>query len=261
MKLFRGFRNRQRERGRPDYNQYRFTAWEWLRYGATGFGIGALACWLCYHSVWALPAAPVVMVFYLKRKRRQLTEARKNLLLYHFKDFLGALHTALNSGYSVENGVRSALSDMRQLHGEKDVMVTELKIMAAGLRLHRPVEELFYDLGERSTLPDIRLFAELLGIAKRQGGSMGKVLSDTRRIIYEKIETRQEIDKILASKVYEQKIMSIMPAVMILYMRLTFDGFIEQMYGNALGVIIMTIGLLVYVAAWAMGKKIVRIEV
>ena len=259
MKLFA--ERRKRKNQRIYYNEYRYTFPELLKYLGIGLAIGLTACWLCYCSVYAAPLAVIFAVYYVRRKKKTLIERRKNLLLFHFKDFIGALHTALSSGYSVENGIRSTLNDMRQLYGEDDVIVSELKIMAAGLKLHRPVEELFMDFGERSHLEDIRLFAELVAIAKRQGGSMGKVLSDTRTIILQKIETAQEIDKLLASKVYEQKIMSIMPAAVILYLRLTFDGFIEQLYGNLVGVIIMTVCLLIYIGAFYLGRRIVRIEV
>ncbi len=259
MKLFAAPKERKNQR--VYYNEYHYSFWEFLKYLCIGLLIGILAVWLCYRSVWGLPFAVLFAILYVRRKKKTLIERRKNLLLFHFKDFIGALHTALSSGYSVENGIRSSLSDMRQLYGENDVIVRELRIMAAGLKLHRPVEELFADFGERSGLEDIRLFSELVAIAKRQGGSMGKVLSDTREIITQKIETAQEIDKILSSKIYEQKIMSIMPAAVILYLRMTFDGFIEQLYGNFIGVMIMTACLMVYILAYWMGRRIVHIEV
>ena len=259
MKLFAASGKRKNQR--IYYNEYSYSFPELLKYLAIGMTIGCLAVWLCYHSIWGVPFAAAFAVLYARRKKKTIIEKRKNTLLFHFKDFISALHTALSSGYSVENGIRSSLSDMRQLYGDDDVIVRELRIMAAGLKLHRPVEELFGDFGVRSSLEDIRLFSELVAIAKRQGGSMGKVLSDTREIIVQKIETAQEIDKILSSKIYEQKIMSIMPAAVILYLRLTFDGFIEQLYGNPTGVLIMTACLLVYAGAWCMGRKIVKIEV
>ncbi len=198
---------------------------------------------------------------YLKKKKKELIEKRKNTLLYHFNDFLNALNIALGAGYSLENAIKSSLEDMKQLHGEKDVIVNELRIMVSGLKIKKPIEELFKDLGDRSDMDDIRLFSEMLITARKHGGSLVKVLSDTRKIINEKIETKHETEKILGSKAYEQKIMSIMPAAVIIYLRLTFDGFIEQLYGNVTGIIIMTGCLLVYIGAYYLGKRIVNIEV
>ncbi len=171
------------------------------------------------------------------------------------------MYTALRSGYSVENAVTSATEDMKALYGENDIIVREMRLISGGLKFRKPVEELFAELGERSCLEDVKLFAELLSIGKRMGGGMGKILQDTRNIICEKIGTEQEIDEQLASRRYEHKIMSIVPAAVILYLRLTFSGFIEQLYGNAAGIIIMTCALAVYAAAYYLGACMIKIEV
>ena len=246
---------------KPEYKTYRYSAAEFLKYGSAGLAVGLLICWLCYHSIYSLPAAAAVTVIYLKRKKTALMQKRRKLLLYHFKDFLGSLHTALNAGYSLENGIKESLEEIEQMYGKKDVMAQEIRIMILGLKVGKTAEELFYDLGQRSGLEDLRLFAELLAIGKRQGGRLGKILGDTKYIICGKIETEQEIDRQLADKKYEQRIMSLMPACVIIYLRLTFDGFIEQLYGNLQGVIIMSACLAVYALAFYAGERIVKIEV
>jgi tight adherence protein B len=246
---------------RTDYSKYRYTKPELILYASVGAGIGVIICWLCYNSIYAAPVSVITCIVYLKKKKKELIKKRKNTLLYHFNDFLNALNISLGAGYSLENGIKSSLEDMKQLHGEKDVIVNELKIMASGLKIKKPIEELFRDLGERSDEDDIRLFSEMITTARKHGGGLVKVLSDTRKIINEKIETKHETEKILGSKIYEQKIMSIMPAAVIIYLRLTFDGFIEQLYGNIAGVIIMSGCLLVYMGAYYLGKKIVNIEI
>lgn len=255
------FRRGKKPNVRILYDTYTMTFGECIKYGAVGLILGLLVCWLCYHSIYSAPLAAVVMIIYLQAKRKSLKEERKKKLLYHFKDFLGSLHTALNSGYSVENGTAEALEDIRNLYGDNDVMTVEIRYMIAGLRIGRQIEELFQELGERSALEDIRLFSELISIGKRQGGRLGKILGDTKHIICGKIETEQEIDRQLSAKKYEQKIMSLMPACIIIYLRLTFDGFIEQLYGNLLGVVIMSMCLGIYAGAYYMGRKIVNIRV
>ena len=260
MKIFT-LRRSKRTNVRIFYDTYTMTLGECVKYGAVGLSLGMLVCWLCYHSIYSVPLAAAVMMVYLYGKRKTLKEERKKKLLYHFKDFLGALHTALNSGYSVENGTAEALEDIRNLYGDSDIMTVEIRYMISGLKIGRQIEELFQELGERSDLEDIRLFSELISIGKRQGGRIGKILGDTKHIICGKIETEQEIDRQLSAKKYEQKIMSLMPACIIIYLRLTFDGFVEQLYGNLIGVIIMTICLGIYAGAYYMGRKIVNIRV
>ena len=101
----------------------------------------------------------------------------------------------------------------------------------------------------------------MLIISKRKGGTIGKLLNDTKNIIREKNDTLREKDKVLSSKLYELKIMSAMPAAVILYLRLTFDGFIEQLYKNAAGAVVMSICLLIYMGAYMLGKRIINIDI
>ncbi len=242
------------------YEVYEYSLCEYIKYLSVGAALGLIICWLCYHSLYSLPLAAAIAFYYMIRKKKELCEKRKKTLLYHFKELIGSLHTSLNAGYSVENGVREALNDMKSLYGANDVIVKELKLMQSGLMLGRPIEELFKELGERSGLADIKLFAELLASGKRSGGRLGKILADTKHIICGKIDTEQEIDRQLAAKKYEQKIMSLMPACIIIYLRLTFSGFIESLYGNIVGVAVMTVCLIVYAVAYHMAEKIVDIS-
>lgn len=248
------------ENAQTDYSIYKpGIRWIFIT-AAEGFGIGCLICWLAYNDMRSLPLAAVMAILFLKLKKKTEIVKRKRELLYHFRDFVESLHTALRAGYSPENGVASAAKDLEMLYGEKDMLVTELKRITAQLRLRIRVEDLFADLGERSDLEDVQLFASLLAICRKTGGNMSRILLQTSDILCDKIDTKQEIDSQLASRAFEQKIMSIMPACIILYMRVSFHGFIETLYGNALGVFVMTACLGLYAAAFFWGRKIVNIE-
>lgn len=249
------------EKEKINYENYRFSLWQGIRYLGEGSGLGLFAVWLCYHALPALPAAVPLALWYTAEKKKTLREERKRRLAAHFKDFLGALHTALSAGYSVENGVQEARKDMEKLYGEKDELVRELRRMCAQLQLQLPVEALFRELGERSGLEDIRNFAEVLAIAKRTGGPLGKILEDTARVIRERIDTEQEIQAAQAARRYEQQIMSLMPVGMILYLRFSFQGFAEQLYGSLAGAAVMSLCLGIYLAAFCLGRRMVRIRI
>ena len=252
---------RIRRTGRTDYRVYTFSPVELLKYGFIGMLLGVCVVWLCYHSFFAAPVAVPVMVFYVLAKKKQKREERQRLLNYHFRDFLSSLHTNLLAGYSLENGVRMSASDLAKLYGRRDALAAELKDITGQMRFGKPVEQLFLELGTRSGVEDIMNFSEVLVIAKRTGGDMSHILESTWRNICEKIDTRQEIDTVTASRRYEQSIMSFMPAGIILYMRVTFEGFSDKIYGNPAGVVLMTFCLILYAGAFAAGRKMCKIEV
>ena len=257
------FREKGRKEGKSktDYRVYSFTARELLKYGTAGLLVGLCVVWLCYNSVYAAPIALVVMAVYVIAKKKQKKEERQRMLNYHFRDFLSSLHTNLLAGYSLENGVRMAASDLAKLYGRKDILVVELRDITGQMRFGKPVEQLFLELGTRSGVEDIMNFSEVLLIAKRTGGDMSHILESTWRNICEKIDTRQEIDTVTASRRYEQSIMSFMPAGIILYMRVTFEGFSDKIYGNPAGAALMTLCLILYAGAFLAGRKLCEIEV
>ena len=74
-------------------------------------------------------------------------------------------------------------------------------------------------------------------------------------------DVKKEIEATLAAKKSEQLIMSLMPAGIILYMRLTSPGFLDVLYGNPFGICAMTVCLGIYAGAYWMGRRIVDIEV
>ena len=59
---------------------------------------------------------------------------------------------------------------MQKLYGPTDVISQESAWMIRQMELQQPVEKLFSDLGERSGDEDIRMFGEILLIAKRPSG-------------------------------------------------------------------------------------------
>ena len=79
--------------------------------------------------------------------------------------------------------------------------------------------------------------------------------------IQAKAETREEIEANLSGKISEQKIMSAAPLAIIAYTSLTSPGFLDICYHNTLGIMIMTAALMIYIAAYLWGRKIMQIEV
>ena len=80
-------------------------------------------------------------------------------------------------------------------------------------------------------------------------------------IISEKIQVKRDIQTILASRQFEQKVMNLVPIFILFYIEVTSPGFFSPMYQNPAGICIMTICLAVYLAAYVLSRKIVAIEV
>ena len=76
-----------------------------------------------------------------------------------------------------------------------------------------------------------------------------------------KFDVKKQMDATLAAKKSEQMIMSLMPAGIILYLKMTSPGFLEVLYGNPFGILAMSLCLGIYGLSYWLGRRIVDIEV
>ena len=254
-------KNQRWEFTRKDYRTYHFTAKEIVRYLLEGAAVCAAADYLFYQNILALLFMIPVSVLYLKMQKKKCIARQKRELNYQFRDALTAMNVAVQAGYSAENAVRASVKDLGRLYENGSDILDEFRYIESQIRLSVPVEDLFIDLGKRSGVEDIENFAAVFYTAKRTGGDMTQVIQKVARMLGDKIEVKKEIEATLAAKKSEQLIMSLMPAGIILYLRLTSPGFLDVLYGNLFGICAMTVCMVIYGFSYWLGVKIVDIEV
>lgn len=255
-------KNKQKKRnGKTDYRQYYFSGKEWMDCWLEIIGIAVVVNYLCYRSWWAFVGIIPESIWYIQWKKKRKGEKRRQKLCYHFRDVLQGLLTAVRAGYSMEQAVSECRKEMEQMYGKEENLVKELLYMEHQIQVGVPVEKLFLDLGSRSGVEDIRNFGEIFVISRRAGGNLGEIMEQMARVLGEKIRVQREIEVCISGKRMEQLIMSLVPGGMIFYIQLTSQGFLDVLYHNVLGVLVMTCCLLLYAFSFWMGRKIVRISI
>lgn len=201
------------------------------------------------------------LIYFLKSWEKQWIEKRKNMFQLQFKEAVQALATALNVGYSVENAMREVLKDLQVIYKKDELIIREFRYMVRQLDVNFTIEKVLQEFSERTKEEDVQTFVTIFVMAKRSGGDMIGIIRNTVQQMSEKADIRREIGTIIASKKLEFKVMSAIPFGMIGYMKFSFSEFMGILYGNVVGVVIMTICFLGYVIAYEAGKRIVEIEV
>lgn len=171
------------------------------------------------------------------------------------------LSSSLAAGYSMENSFSQAEIQLRELYGERAMMADEFSEMRRQLSLNRTLEELWSDFADRSGVEEIRSFALILRSARRNGGRMGAVISHIAEIIGGKLQVQEEIRTMTAQKQFEQKIMNLLPILIVLYIDVTSPGFFDSMYETTVGRIVMTVCLAVYAGAYVLAGRMLEIEI
>ncbi len=244
-----------------DYDKSSLTTSEKIRAIAEIIGITGIINYLCYRVVWFFLMGIPFGYWYIRWKKRNKKENRRKLLEYQFYDVLQGLHTAIRTGYSMEQAVSECRKEIQQIYGKKNDFVTELLFMAKQMRIGIPIEQLFLDLGQRSGVEDIRYFGEIFQINRRSGGNLAQIIEKLVKVLGEKNQVKKDIDVAISGKRFEQSIMSVVPGGIILYMQVTSDGFLDVLYHNAFGGLVMSVCLIIYIFSFWLGRKIIRISI
>ena len=203
----------------------------------------------------------VVFLFAKQSSDREAERKRREALRLQFREGILALSSALESGYSVENAFAASLQDLREMYGEDGMITREFAYIVQQLRMNRTVESLLSGFGVRSGVEEIEDFAEIFAVSKRSRGGVVSVISHVTRVISGKIEVREEILNMTAEKVFEQRIMNLIPFFIVIYVDMTSPGFFDCMYTTAVGRIVMTVCLAVYAVSILLAERFLQIEV
>ncbi|MCR4656387.1 MAG: type II secretion system F family protein [Lachnospiraceae bacterium] len=244
-----------------NYGIYRLKPTEAARFFLEYCLIAGISAYLFYDSIWAFFILIPFSGIFLKKKRKELIAGRKKELVKEFKDMILSVSTALSAGYSIENSFIEAHKDMINLYGEDSIICEELKELLRQTELGNSIEKVLSDFSFRTDIEEIKDFSEIFSIAKRNGGDFSKMITHTVNIMREKDETEREIEVLLSGKRFEQKIMGIIPLIIIFYLRFSTGSFMNVLYHNPVGIASMSVCLVIYGFSYFLSERIAAIEV
>lgn len=216
---------------------------------------------LFYDSFWSVMVCAPLGIICFRKWEIEREEEKKRLFRIQFQEALQSISTSLNVGYSLENAMKEAKKDMDILYEKETIIQKEFVYMLRQLYLQIPIEQVLEEWANRMELEEVRSFVNVFTMAKRSGGNMLAIIRNAIAQIRDKMEVEREIDTILAAKKYEFKVMSVIPFGIIAYMRLSFPEFMQILYGNILGIGVMSLCLIIYIGAYVLGEHIVNIEI
>lgn len=244
-----------------NYNIYHYNKNELSALIIQGIFLCILLGYLFYNNILGVLVLLPFTFLNVKNKKTDYVLNRKWQLTKEFKDGLSSLIAALNAGYSVENAISQAANDLKQMHEKESLIITEFDTIVSKLQMNQNTEEVFHDFGERSDVEDIKNFADVFKTAKRTGGDIIRIMRSTEKTINDKIEVESEIQTLIAGKRLEVKIMNGMPCGIILFLRVSSPGFLDPLYGNLSGVLIMSAILAIYYGITKATEKLTDIRV
>lgn len=250
------------ETSKLDYSVYILTKLEYWMYflmaAAVLFAIG----YIFYQSIIVSTLFALLAFKYPKIRAKEIAYKRQKDISSQFKDMLYSVSSAVNSGASVETAISMAKDDMDKQYADPNTLIIkELDLMVSRLSFGTNIEDVFKDFADRSKNEDVLTFSNIFEISKRQGGNIMQIIRQTTDVISEKIETKIEIETALSGKKMEQKVLTAMPILLVLFMTNTTNGFMDPVFHTIGGRIASTAALGCILIGYLWSKKITDIEV
>lgn len=225
-----------------------------------GMALNALISQLFYDSWLFLIPGMLLVFFYFREKKRVLARRRMRRMRQELREFLNAMIAALQTGRSIENAFVQAVRDSREYFGKDTELLLEMKRICAAVGVNEPLDKLLSEFADRSSMEELKYFAEVFAVGKRSGGNLVSIIKNTTRMLRERMEAEDEIAALTARRRLEFYIMSVIPMAMIVYLRIGAAGLITRLYGNGFGAAVMTVCLVIYGGCYLYGQKLLEAE-
>jgi tight adherence protein B len=220
-----------------------------------GGGISVVVAYLFYDSPWALIGFPFLVFFLYRTGVRSYRIRQKEELAGQFLDALRVVSSALLAGLSMENAWKEAQKEIALLYGKNSPMYRELQEINQSVMLSMPLEQQLEAFARRSGVEDISSFSEIFSFAKRSGGDFVGMIGTTTEHMRKKRDTENEIEILITARKTEQKVMNVIPILILAYLRISSDGYLDVLYKNPVGILFMSLCLAIYgVAIYAAGR-------
>ena len=138
----------------------------------------------------------------------------------------------------------------------RNLIGAELKKMEKDFSYNRPLAGFLTELGERSDVEHIREFGDIFSLAVKSGGNLPSVIESAATLIGDEISLKQEIAVAVSGKLFEQKIMNIIPFLLTGYIEIGNPGFFKGLYEGVTGRGVMTVCLFCYLGARSFANRI-----
>ena len=214
-----------------------------------------------FDSLWGLIPGLAAGIYVYRIAMKRVRAKRKENMTAQFRTLLLSMLGTLEAGYALENAFFSAGEDCRRVYGERCEIGEALDKLRNRLSFNMSFEEALREMSSDFPIEEMKDFSVVVALAAGTGGNMIRIIRDTAEKIVSGIELKEELSTMIAARQLEQKIMTFMPAGIILLLRLSSPGFMDMLYGSPMGIAVMSAAVGLNILADYIGKRIVgRLE-
>lgn len=245
-----------------DYHQYNTSLKEKISLIVILAVSGAVTGILFYNSGWITLAGLFLYGPAKKIYEKLSAERRRHRLMMQFRDFLYAIAGSITTGCHMKEAICNSEVELSKIYSEDEPIIQEVRRMSNLMTRGGTTDlQALQSFESRANIEDIDNFVRLFRACRETGGDIISAVNKGASVIGEKITIEGEIRTMVSQKKLEGRIIAVMPALVIIFLRLMSPSYLSVMYETWSGRMMMTGSLVVIFAAFVIIERITDIEV
>ncbi|MBP1949280.1 type II secretion system F family protein [Virgibacillus litoralis] len=192
-----------------------------------------------------------VPIMYVKKKRKK----RLNACSKQLGEALGTMANALRAGFSFMQAMKMVAEEI------DDPLGPEFLKAIQDINYGVSVEDAFASLLERLPDKELEIVLNTLLIQRSSGGNLAFLLETMQETIIDRSRVKDEVNTLTAQGKMSSVIITLLPIVLALYIRLVNPEYFQMLFSHPLGWTMVIVGCINIALGWFFIKKIVHIEV
>lgn len=229
-------------------NYYEFSKKQLVKVVLIGVVKIGVVSYFFFNNIFLIICLSPYLIYDYKNSKRRYVYNQRHRFKIEFFEALEAVVPYLRTGMSIEQSFKKVMTDIELLYGIKSSVYREFDYINNKIELDISIEEAINDLAGRVDVKEISDFAQLFAISRRRDGNVVSVIEAMCCYVKDSIETNRQIKMSLNSVLQEINIMKYMPFGILVYLRLFSGEYINAIYRDMRGYLIMGGILILYVA-------------
>ncbi len=185
----------------------------------------------------------------------QRVAKRESLFLSQLPDVLQLLSGSLQAGYGFMQAIDTVAKEAQPPAS------AEFSRVLAEARLGMPIDEALNGMAERVGGEDFRWVVLAINIQRQVGGNLAALLTTVSNTLREREMVRRQIKVLSAEGRLSAIILVALPFVLAGYISVVNPGYIQQLFDETVGKIMIAVGLVLMTIGILWMRKIIKIDV
>ena len=249
------------QRSLQDYSRYELSSKDKKENYALSLAVSVGVGMLFYDSMLFSLLIFCVTPFFEDIYASFLNEKRKTAMMFEFKDVLYTISASIASGRQLPTALSDAAKAEKMILGDESLLYPELSYIYSRYKdRNSEIEIMLEDLGKRTGIEEIKLFAHSCNICRQTGGDMEDVCLKSAFMLIEKIDYMKETQALLAEKKMDLLILVIIPPVVLFFLNISAYEYVRILYEGFAGRAVMSTALVLMAVSLIWSLKIMNLR-